>query len=232
MRVLLTQPTYLPWSGYFGMIDKADLFIVYDDVQYVTDAWINRNKIKTSDGVKWLTVPIHHNFKQIIKDTKIDNKTKWYKKHRKSIIYSYIKSPYFNKDFVDVIYDKNWELLVDLNLYIIKKIMKLLSIKTRVMLSSELNSKGTKTDRIINILTQTDTDEYITQPGTRGYLESKKFAENGIKLYWFNFDHPTYHQLYGSFVSYISIIDMIFNCGKSSMDIIRKAGRLCEDVGK
>lgn len=231
MRVLLIQPTYLPWSGYFGMIDKADLFIVYNDVQFVKHSWHQRNRIKTSSGMKWLTVPIQHGFGQNISDTKVDNKMRWCKKHRKTITYSYSKSPYFNNNFVDDIYNKNWDLLLDLNLYIIKQVMKFLSIKTKITLSSELSSKGTKTDRIIDILAQVDADEYITQQGTKDYLDLEKFKENNIKLQWFNFEHPVYSQLHGDFVPYMSVIDMLFNCGgKNSISMIREASSLEDNV--
>lgn len=232
MKVLLIQPTYLPWSGYFGMIEKADLFIIYDNVQFVKQSWQQRNRIMTSDGVQWLTVPIQSKFGQDINEIKIDNKTRWWKKHMKSIVYSYGKSLYFDDEFINDIYNKDWIKLVDLNMYIIKKIMKYLHINTKIMLSSEINSKGKKTDRIIDILLKVNADEYITQYGTKEYIDPEKFRDNHIKLYWFDFKHPIYNQRYGNFVSYMSVIDMIFNCGSDSIKMIRSNSKLYNNIHK
>jgi len=226
MKAVILQPTYLPWIGYFGMVDTADIFVFYDDVQFVNRSWQRRNKIKTPNGYIWLSVPVVQKFGQKINEVEIVTKLSWCDKHWKSIRHLYSKAPFFGeymeifKDF----YGKEWKYLVDLNLTIIKRISEILRLNTKFMLSSGLNVNGAKTDRLINILKEIGANEYISGPGTKSYIENEKFEENGITLYWYEFDHPTYPQLYGDFVPYLSVIDLLFNVGNKSLDVIRKGG--------
>ena len=223
--IAVMQPTYLPWIGYFGMIDMADVFIFYDDVQFVKQSWQQRNRIKTQDGWIWLVVPVFQNFGQRINKVKINNNQNWSKKHWKSIQYNYSKAPFFNEyggSFREI-YEKEWEYLVDLNITLIKKISEILGLDTKFMLSSELRGvEGTKTDRLINILKLIGADEYVTGPGTKAYIEPEKFKRNDIMLYWYEFKHPSYKQLYGDFVPYLSVIDLLYNMGGESVQVIRE----------
>ena len=223
--IAVMQPTYLPWIGYFGMIDMADVFIFYDDVQFVKQSWQQRNRIKTQDGGIWLVVPVFQNFGQKINQVKINNNQNWLKKHWKSIQYNYSKAPFFNEYMAifEEIYEKEWEYLADLNMALIKKISEFLGLDTVFMLSSELKDvEGTKTDRLINILKLIGADEYLTGPGTKAYIEPEKFKGNDITLYWYEFNHPTYKQLYGDFVSHLSVIDLLYNMGDESIKLIRE----------
>ncbi|AXI24945.1 hypothetical protein CFE53_01755 [Methanofervidicoccus sp. A16] len=226
MRVVILQPMYLPWIGYFGLIDIADVFVFYDDVQFVGSSWQQRNRIKISNGNWiWLTVPVMKKFGQKINEVKINNNKNWAKKHWKSIFYAYTRAPYF-KDYSDVFekfYKRRWEYIVDLNVTIIKEICKLLGLdSTKFIFSSQLNVEGKKTDRLINILNKIGADEYISGPGAKAYIEPEKFKKAGIKLYWFEFNHPVYPQLYGEFIPYLSIIDLLFNMGDRSLEVIRE----------
>ncbi|HIP90469.1 MAG TPA: hypothetical protein EYH22_02865 [Candidatus Nanopusillus sp.] len=226
MRVVILQPMYLPWIGYFGLIDIADVFVFYDDVQFVGSSWQQRNRIKISNGSWiWLTVPVIKKFGQKINEVKINNNKNWAKKHWKSIFYAYTRAPYF-KDYANVFekfYKRRWEYIVDLNVTIIKEICKLLGLdSTKFIFSSQLNVEGKKTDRLINILNKIGADEYISGPGAKAYIEPEKFKKAGIKLYWFEFNHPVYPQLYGEFIPYLSIIDLLFNMGDRSLEVIRE----------
>ena len=223
--VAIMQPTYLPWIGYFGMIDMADVFIFYDDVQFVKQSWQQRNRIKTQDGWIWLVVPVFQNFGQRINKVKINNNQNWSKKHWKSIEYSYNKAPFFNEYIASFkeIYEREWEYLVDLNITLIKKMSEILGLDTKFVLSSELRGvDGAKTDRLINILKLTGADEYLTAPATKVYIEPEKFKGNDITLYWYEFKHPMYAQLYCDFVPYLSVIDLLFNMGGESIKLIRE----------
>ena len=225
MKCAIIQPTYLPWIGYFGMMDIADVFIFYDDVQFVKQSWQQRNKIKTQNGWLWLVVPVFQDLGQKISKVKINNNINWSNTHWKSIYYSYNKAPFFNEymTIFKEIYEKEWEYLVDLNITLIKKISEILGIDTKFMLSSELGGiEGTKTDRLINILKLIGADEYITGPSTKAYIEPEKFKGNDITLYWYEFNHPTYAQLYGDFVPYLSVIDLLFNMGDESIKLLRE----------
>ena len=225
MRAVIEQPTYLPWMGYFGMIDAVDIFVFYDDVQFVNRSWQRRNKIKVPKGEIWLSVPVIQNFGQKINEVKINNNLNWRDKHWTSIKHHYSKAPFFQKyrDSFEKIYKKEWEYLVDLNITLIKKISEILGLDTEFMLSSELRGvKGTKTDRLINILKLIGADEYITGPGTKAYIEPENFKGNDIALYWYEFNHPSYAQLYGDFVPYLSVIDLLFNMGGESIKLLRE----------
>jgi len=226
MKAVVLQPTYLPWMGYFGMIDIADVFVFYDDTQFVKQSWQQRNRIKTSSGPLWLTVPVVRSFGQKINEVKVNNNTKWSERHWKSIKYDYSKAPFLN-DYIQVfeeIYSKEWTYLIDLNITIIKEITRILGLKTEFVFSSELKAEGTKTDRLINIITEIGADEYVSGPAAKSYMDVERFAREGISLYWYEFEHPVYPQLYGDFIAYLSVIDLLFNVGEESLELIRKGG--------
>ena len=224
MRAVVLQPTYLPWVGYFGMIEIADIFVFYDDTQFVKQSWQQRNKIKTQNGWILLIVPVLQKLGQKIKEVKINNNINWYEKHWKSIMYNYNKAP-FLKDHAPIlreVYEKKWEYLVNLNITLIKEITKILGLKTKFILSSELNVEDRKTNRLINILNKIGADEYVSGPAARSYIEIEKFKTERIELYWYEFNHPSYSQLYGDFIPYLSVIDLLFNVGDEAINYIRE----------
>lgn len=227
MKAVILQPTYLPWMGYFGMIDLADIFVFLDDVQFEAQSWQQRNRIKTSQGCFWLTVPIVRHFGQNIKETKINNGTDWNKKHWESIKQSYSKAQFFDKYaplFLEI-YEKKWEYIADLNTALIKNISEILGLKTRFIYSSEFHIKGVKTERLIKILKEIDATKYITGPGTRDYIESDRFKENNIELYWYEYQHPVYPQIRGDFIAYLSVLDLLFNTGDEAISYIREGSK-------
>lgn len=236
MKSVVLQPMYLPWMGYFGLIDQADVFVFYDDVQFNRDSWQQRNRIKVpeeSGGIKWLKVPIVENFGQEIKSVQIDQEYDWEQQHLsiiksaygpKPVPYGSTKAPYFD-DYITTlenIYGQKWESLRDLNIYLIKEIAELLSVtEVEFRLSSEFNIEDSGTSKLIKTLKYIDADEYISGPGAKEYLDINQFTENGISLYWHQFDHPEYDQLYGEFKSHLSIIDALFNVGEKTTPLIR-----------
>jgi len=230
MRAVVLQPTYLPWMGYFGMIDVADTFVFYDDVQFSVQSWQQRNKIKSANGNWiWLSVPIVRKFGQNINEVQINNTTNWKKKHWASIYQSYTKAPHFleYQDEIEKIYQMEWVYIGELNIFIIKKLSELLGVRIpKFIKSSELEGiTGQKTDRLFPILEKIGADEYVTGPGTRDYLETDKFRERGIKLYWYEFQHPVYPQIRGEFTPYLSVIDLLFNTGGEAIKYVREGTR-------
>ncbi len=224
MRTVILQPMYLPWIGYFGLIDLADVFVFYDDVQFVERSWQRRNKIKMPNSWIWLSVPVIKRFRQKINEVMINNNIEWRKEHWKSIKYAYTRSAFFDKyatQFEDV-YQKEWRYLVDLNISLIKKIASMLGINTRFILSSQLDAEGVKSDRLISILKSIDADEYISGLAAKSYIDGNRFKEEGIRLYWYEFKHPAYQQLYRAFIPYLSIIDLLFNTGNEAIKYIRE----------
>ncbi len=230
MRAAVLQPTYLPWMGYFGMIDLADTFVFYDDVQFVKQSWQQRNKIKSPGGEWiWLSVHVIHEFGQNINQVLVNDSSNWSEKHWKSIYQSYAKAPFF-KEFqgeIKEVYSREWKYLGELNIFIIRKLCRLFGVKEpKFVLSSELEDiKDSKTNRLLNVLGKIGAGEYICNPGSRSYIRPGDFAERGIKLFWYEYQHPVYPQIRGEFIPYLSAIDLLFNAGPKSVDFIRQGAR-------
>lgn len=224
-KVAIMQPTYLPWCGYFGLMMKVDIFILLDSVQFTRRSWQQRNLIKTPRGSQWLTVPVINKEKreQLISEVEIDNSTKFSKKHRKSIEINYHKSVFF-KDFGPKLIQNLNETkkLVDLNIGLIDYFRDVLNLKTKVLRSSNMNGKGVKADLLASLCLEVDATEYIAVQGSKNYLDhSRSFNDISLPIHYFNFNHPSYPQLYNGFIPNMSILDMIFNCGEKSTQLIK-----------
>jgi hypothetical protein len=224
MILSVHQPQYIPWLGYFHKIAKSDLFIFLDDVQYKKREFQNRNKIKTVSGPLWLTVPVITKglYTQNIKDVKINNDEDWAGDHLKSIEHNYAKAANFqeHKQFFQVFYRKKHEMLMDASMEIINYSLNYLRINTPVKMSSEFKLTSSSTNRIIDLCKAAGADTYLSGSGGRDYMDVSLFEQNNIKLIFQEFKHPQYPQLFGAFESYLSIIDLFFNCGPKSRGII------------
>ncbi len=206
---------------------NSDIFVFLDDSQYGKNQVINRNKIKTAKGWTYLTVPvlIKGHFGQLISEVKIDNHINWRKKHWKSIIYNYKKAHHFDdySSFFEDLYQSEWKKLSELNEYLIRNIAEFLDIKTKFIRSSELNIEGNATERLVNIVKAVGGDAYFSGIQSKDYMEDHLFAENDIKLIYQDFHHPIYNQLFGEFIPKMSVIDLLYNEGLKSIEIIRGA---------
>jgi len=217
VKVAIIQSNYLPWKGYFDIIHDVDVFVFLEDVQYTKNDWRNRNKIKTPTGVQWLTVPMLKGIHQKIFKAKIDNFQQWKIKHKKSIECNYAASLYYDdyKDDIFKIYTKKFNTISELNMYTIKKICKMLNIKTRFVNSRDLHTTEKKDKKVIEICQQVNADYYLSGPAAKDYIHNDNFINNGIELVYKDYSgYPKYQQLWGDFSHYVSIIDVIFNCGK------------------
>ncbi|MEK7665083.1 MAG: WbqC family protein [Patescibacteria group bacterium] len=231
MKGIILQPTYLPWLGYFEMINSSDIFIIFDHVQFERKSWQNRNKIKTASGQAYLTVPIQKSPQDTpIYKIKIsyqqDRQGNPLEKHWKTISLAYKKSPSFDKykQFFEKIYYKKYILLRDLNVDLIKLICDILGIKTRIVLSSELNLKDDnmgKTEKVINLCKKQGIDILYDAKGAEEFLDKNLFEKENIKIIFQNFQCKEYPQLWGKFIPYLSTIDLIFNQGEKSLSIIK-----------
>jgi hypothetical protein len=224
MKIAIHQPQYLPWLGYFDKMDQADVFVLLDDVQFKKNEWQNRNKIRNTEGWHWLTVPVLHEFGQVIMDVKIDNRRAWRGKHLKSIELNYSRAPYF-KDYFSLLregLEKEWEFLADLNLYLISRLKEALGIKTELVRSSDFNIRTNRTQRLIDICGHLKADTYISGAGGSDYLDGGEFQKSGIKLEFQNFTHPEYEQLHKDFYPHMSVVDLLFCQGDGSLSIIRE----------
>jgi hypothetical protein len=220
-RVAIMQPTYLPWAGYFGLMQSVDLFIILDSVQFAKRSWQQRNQIKTMNGPLWLTVPVSSKGKrdQLISEVEIAYEGQFPLNHQKSLQMCYQKAPYFDvygSEILSII-GAGDKYLSSLTVKLITKIKDNFGIKTPIHLSSDYCCEGTKDDLLANLCSQVKATEYVSPPGSRVYLEnSNAFLEREIKLSYFEFTHPEYDQRFGDFLPYMSVVDMLFNCGADS----------------
>ena len=227
MIVSIHQPQYLPWLGYFDKIAKSNIFVFLDDVQYKKNEWQNRNKIKTAQGWQWLTVPVSYKFGQCISKVLISNAVNWRKKHLTALTTNYNKARYFDEcgDFFQDLYNQDWEYLAELNIYIIKYLVKILDIKTNLVRASEFKLEDRGTAHLVNICKKLGADTYLSGVGGRDYLELKEFEKEKIDVIFQDFQHPVYTQTYENnigFQSHMSIVDLLFNCGKDSLVTLRE----------
>lgn len=231
MNAVILQPSYIPWRGYFHQIAKADLFIFYDDVQYDKRGWRNRNRIKTPNGTRWLTIPVHSKGAQIesipICDIKISWEKNWAQDHWRTIQTSYAHAPFFStyRSIIEGFYQQQPEFLADFTIDITMQLTRLLgNDKTQFLRSSSLKVSGTKTDRLLAVLKAVGATHYISGPSARDYIDNNKFVEAGISLEYMQYDYQPYDQLYPPFDPQVSILDLLFMTGPSAMQNIINAG--------
>jgi len=215
--VVVLQSNYMPWKGYFDLIHDADLFVFYDDVQYTKNDWRNRNRIKVANGATWITIPTGSNSDKLIHEVEIKDSS-WQQKHWKMITQNYSKCHYFShyeEFFSDLYLNQKWQNLSSLNQHTIKVIAEnFLGITTTFRDSREYQLKGQKQDRLLDLLTQTNTTRYISGPAAKEYTDPNAFTELDIELVWKDYSgYPEYPQRYPPFEHDVSILDLLFNVG-------------------
>ena len=225
MIVAIHQPNYLPWLGYFYKIANCDVFVFLDNVQYSKNDVINRNKIKTPQGEAWLTVGIlsKGHYGQPINEVKINNDVPWAGTHWKSLAQNYRKAPYFREyeGLFENVYRHKWEGLADLNKHLTGIVLEILGIKgVKLVLASELSASGKSTELLINICKAVGGDVYLSGFGGKNYMDEAAFEKEGLVLRYYDFKHPTYSQLWGDFIPNLSIVDLLFNEGGRSLEIL------------
>ena len=223
MNVVILQPSYIPWRGYFDQIRRADVFVFYDDVQYDKHGWRNRNQIKTHQGRQWLTIPVHAKGAtqgMQIKDVRIDWSKPWAKSHLKALTVSYSKAPCFKQylPLLESFYQQRYELLADFTIETTTSLACELGFtSTKFLRSSEQsNIEGQGTDRLISLLTKLGATHYMSGPSAIEYMEPEKFAAAGITFEYMQYNYPEYAQLYPPYDPYVSILDLLFMTGKDA----------------
>lgn len=227
MNVVILQPSYIPWRGYFHQIQRADLFVFYDDVQYDEHGWRNRNQIKTANGLQWLTIPVItkgvHTNNIPIKDVRLVPNNPWSTKHWRALQQNYGKAPHFKRyaPVLEQFYSRKDTLLADFTCDFTVALARELGIQhTKFVRSSTLPAEGTKTDRLLHLLTHLGAKHYISGPSAKDYLEMDKFAAAGITVEFMVYDYPEYPQLHGAFQPNVSVLDLMFNTGADAMNYI------------
>jgi hypothetical protein len=217
-KIAIVQSNYIPWKGYFDLINSVDEFILFDDMQYTRRDWRNRNKIKTAHGLMWLTIPVEVNGKyfQKIRETVVDD-PEWNLKHWQSIVHNYSKAKYFHalrEQFQDLYLTSNEKSLSQINYGFLTAICRMLGINTKISWSMDYHLIEGKTERLIDLCKQAGATEYISGPTAKGYIDEELFKQEGIQLHYIDYSgYPDYDQLFPPFEHAVSIIDLIFNEG-------------------
>jgi hypothetical protein len=224
MVCAIHQPNYLPYPGFFDKILKSDVFIIYDTAQFRKNNFQNRNRVCSPDGWKWLTVPVKHSFGQMIKEVEIENPLKALKSNWMKIQTLYGKAPFFKQHSGTLgnIYGKDYSNLAELNYDLITAICSILDLNPKFIRSSSFGETESKrTEALIEMCKKVGADSYISGKSGKNYLDTDLFEKSGINVIYQNFVHPVYKQFNNSvFQPEMSIIDLIFNCGSSSLKLL------------
>jgi hypothetical protein len=224
--LVVLQPSYLPWLGYFDQMSKADVFVWYDDVQFDKHGWRNRNRIKGPKGPLWLTVPVLHKGRalQAIGAVEIDNRLAWRRKHLFSIEQLYARAPFSDsvlQRLTDILL-RPWERLVDLDIATTEWLANEFAIRTPRHRSSQLSIAGDRNTRLIKLCHYFHATRYISGNAARDYLDVAQFAAAGIEVIWHDYQHPQYPQLHGDFIPYLSALDLLLNVGPAANELFLK----------
>jgi len=226
MKIAIHQPQYMPWVGYFHKMASADIFILLDDVQFKKNEWQHRNRIRTSQGTQWLTVPNRYKFPQTIHEVPINNDTDWATKHLRSLEMNYGKSPHFKyyHTFFKEFFSREWNIMDDITIDSIKLLRSMLGITTQLQISSFHGFPGKSTERLVNICKHYGADTYIAGEGANNYMDLEVFNELGITVEFQNFTCPRYNQHWAKtdedFIPKLSVLDLIVNVGPDSLDLL------------
>lgn len=227
--VVIHQPDFVPYLGFFQRFLTADEFIVLDHVQFVKSArgWTHRDKIKTASGEKWLTLSVKNAPRDTpINEIELSSSVDWVTDNLNLLRQNYHSSPYFDEvfPFIVALYDQPPRLMADFNLRSIELLMDLLDVRLPWVRSSTLQPTGSKNELLIDLLRKVSATHYLSGTGARDYMQTEKFAQAGIEVVWQRFTHPVYPQQFGNFVPYLSALDLLFNCGiAASRQILREA---------
>lgn len=218
MRICIIQSCYIPWKGFFDLIGRCDEYVIFDSAQFVKRHWHNRNRIKTANGVEWLTIPVvtKGRFDQPIEEVLIEKP--WAEKHWRALELAYRRAPCFDA-FAPVV--RGWyeradkeTRLTDVNELFTREIANLLGLKTRIVRDTAYPADGVKTARLLAIARAAGADHYLSGPSARVYLDEALLAEAGISTEWMSYQgYPEYPQLHGEFEHAVSVLDLLFNTG-------------------
>jgi hypothetical protein len=232
-KTVIHQPDFLSYLGFFHRLLYSDCFVLLDNVQFVSGtsrSWMNRDKIKTKDGEKWLTVAVQKHAREIkINEVLLSDSVDWRKQNLNLITQNYRKAPFYEEIFphIEELYSFQGEKLIDFNVKSILLLLNLFDIQLEIIYASSLNPAGKNNLLLVDILNKINSKVYISGFGARDYFDPLPFDKAGIEVIWQDFKHPVYPQLYENFIPFLSSIDLLFNCGK---DESRKILRSCPKI--
>ena len=229
MIAAVHQPQFMPWLGYFDKIVRSETFVFLDNVQFKKNEFQNRNKIKTAQGWMWLTVPVLYKYPEQLDEVKINNGIDWRKKHLRTLAINYQKAPYFHDRFPEVerFYAVDSASISEVNRQSVLMLLRMLGVDRKIAIASALGHQPEEpSERLAAICESLGADTYLSGAGGRTYLDLEPFNKRGITVVFQAFNHPIYPQLYGDFISNLSLLDLLFNCGPNSLKILE--GNLCK----
>ncbi|MBW1297149.1 WbqC family protein [Aquimarina litoralis] len=224
-KIAISQSNYIPWKGYFDMINMADIFVIYDEVQYTKNDWRNRNILKTKNGSDWITISVKQNkLGQTIDETEVSF-SKWNVKHWKTIQAIYGKSPFFKdykERFEELYLGIKTPLLSEINRRFISEICDILDIKTSIIDSRELSLKGNANERLVDACEKLSATTYLSGPAAKAYINESIFEKNSILIEWIDYSgYKEYKQMWNPFEHRVSVLDLIFNTGDQAKTFLK-----------
>ncbi len=213
----------MPWLGYFDKIVRSDIFVFLDTVQFKKNEFQNRNKIKTAQGWMWLTVPVSYKYPEHIDEVKINNRVDWRKKHIRALEINYQKAPYCRGLFpsLEEFYAHDAASLSEVNRAGVLLLLNMLGVQREIKVASELEEFPEEpSERLAAICEFLGADTYLSGAGGREYLHLEPFHQKEITVIFQEFKHPVYPQLYGDFIPNLSLLDLLFNCGPDSLNVL------------
>jgi hypothetical protein len=232
LKIAICQPTYLPWLGYFDLMDQVDGFVLLDSVQFEKQSWQHRNRIKTPTGLQWLTVQVSYRgrFGQQIDQVEIRD-PEFARKHLRGIELSYRRTPYFDSyypELADVLNGHSKGMLADLNIGLLRWFCGVLGVQTPMVRSSAMQAAGRRSELLVNICGELKADSYLSPPGSAEYLMSdlELFVNAGVEVGFHHYEHPEYSQPFPPFCPYAAALDLLFNEGPKSLEILRGGRRV------
>jgi hypothetical protein len=223
--VAIHQPQYLPYLGFFHKLLHCDVFVALDNVQFQKNGLQNRNKVKNAQGWQWLTVPVLHDFGQLINEVRTNPEIPWQQKHWNALRFNYSRAAYFDTygPALENILNRDWNNLCELNVTLIRWVAEALGIETPIVYSSDLSVDGNKTGLLVEVCQALEADGYLSGPGGRRYMDLAAFEAAGIEVLWQQFIPPVYKQLFPGvgFIPNLSVVDALFNCGPETLESLQ-----------
>lgn len=219
MKTAVVQSNYIPWLGYFDLIKSVDTFVLYDNVQYTNRDWRNRNRIKTAQGIKWLSIPVESGEigRRNIKDIRVFDSS-WSHNHLETIRRNYSKAEFFDECFPTLrdLYNSISKSLYlsEINEFLLREICRLLEIRTEIVVARfDFDNTLTANEKLIEICKLFKSNMYVSGPAARAYLNEDEFSGQGIGVQYFQYRNRVYKQLWGDFQPGLSVVDELFNSG-------------------
>lgn len=233
--VAIVQSNYVPWKGYFDLMRSVDEFVLYDDVQYTRRDWRNRNRLKSADGVRWLTIPVHVKGRYLQRiDETLTSDPDWPARHWSALVGWYRRAPFFERyrPVLEALYLETRERhLSKVNRRFLETLAPLFGVTTPISYSIDYQCEGTKTDRLLGICQAAGATRYVSGPAARVYLQEDRFRAAGIDVAWMSYDgYPEYPQLYPPFEHHVSALDLLLNVGDEAPRYMLSRARATPEV--